>query len=46
MAFHALTETDQKTWYVDIGCSNHMRGYKSSFVNLDESFHSCCEYRV
>lgn len=31
MVFHALTEIDQETWYVDTGC-------KFFFVNLDESF--------
>lgn len=40
MAFHALTETDQETWYVDTGCNSHMSGCKSFFINLDESFHT------
>lgn len=40
MAFHALTETNQETWYVDTGCSNHMSGCKSFFINFDESFHT------
>ncbi|CAL2228257.1 unnamed protein product [Prunus armeniaca] len=44
MAFHALTETDQETWYVDTGCSNHMSGCKSSFINLNESFHTVVSF--
>nr|DAD48258.1 TPA_asm: hypothetical protein HUJ06_018195 [Nelumbo nucifera] len=38
MAFHALQEPDQETWYMDTGCSNHMSGCKSSLLNLNEDF--------
>ncbi|CAL8078306.1 unnamed protein product [Prunus armeniaca] len=34
MAFHALTETDQETWYVDTGYSNHMSGYKGYRITI------------
>ncbi|TYH32413.1 hypothetical protein ES288_A01G250700v1 [Gossypium darwinii] len=40
MAFHAIEEFDQQTWYVDTGCNNHMTGCKSFFTKLDESFHT------
>ena len=44
MAFNALEEPDQETWYVDTGCSNHMSGWKSSFSYLDESFHTVVSF--
>nr|XP_017191173.2 uncharacterized protein LOC108174575 [Malus domestica] len=40
MAFHVMENFDQETWHMDTSCSNHMSGYKPSFVNLDESFHT------
>lgn len=44
MAFHALIETHQETWYVDTDCNNCMSGYKSSFLNLDLSFHTVVSF--
>lgn len=32
-----LQAKDDFTWYLDSGCSNHMTGNKSLFVNLDDS---------
>lgn len=44
MAFHALTETDQETWYMDMSCNNYMSECKSSLINLDESFHTMVSF--
>ncbi|XP_070672459.1 uncharacterized protein [Malus domestica] len=39
IAFHALIETNQETWYVDTGCSNHMsRLTKKIVVSKDVIF--------
>jgi len=37
-------KTESNIWYVDIGCSNHMSGSKSSFSNLNEDFHSTVSF--
>ena len=44
MVCHTNEETQQKMWYLDIGCSNHMCGEKKAFFDLDESFHSSVEF--
>ena len=44
MAVHEGEKTELDIWYVDTGCSNHMSGSKSSFSNLDESFHSTVSF--
>ena len=40
MATQDNTKPDNDICYVDIGCSNHMSGCKSSFSHLNEDFHS------
>ena len=44
MVIHEGEKTESDIWYVDTGCSNHMSGSKSSFSNLDESFHSTVSF--
>jgi len=29
---------NNQTWYLDIGCTNHMCGHKELFADLDDSF--------
>lgn len=36
---HVEKASDETTWFLDSGCSNHMFGYKVFFLELDESFH-------
>lgn len=39
MAFSNVSETrEHGVWFLDSGCSNHMTGEKTWFVELDESF--------
>ncbi|PRQ23286.1 putative RNA-directed DNA polymerase [Rosa chinensis] len=40
MAFSAMSNGEQITWYLDTGCSNHMSGHKELFVELNESIRS------
>ncbi|XP_061999552.1 uncharacterized protein LOC133716934 [Rosa rugosa] len=40
MAFSAMSNDEQITWYQDTGCSNHMSGRKKLFVELNESIRS------
>lgn len=36
----ASEEPNFHTWFLDIGCTNHMCGKKELFVDLDESIHT------
>ncbi|XP_024195793.1 uncharacterized protein LOC112198945 [Rosa chinensis] len=40
MAFSAMINGEQITWYLDTSCSNHMSGHKELFVELNESIWS------
>ncbi|XP_024984103.1 uncharacterized protein LOC112520030 [Cynara cardunculus var. scolymus] len=44
MVVHEGKKSEPETWFVDTGCSNHMSGSKSSFLNLDESFQSIVSF--
>ena len=44
MVCHMSEETQQNTWYLDTGCSNHMCGDKKAFSELDESFRSTVKF--
>jgi len=39
-ACQKATEEYKNVWYLDSGCSNHMTGYKYSFIDMDSSFGS------
>ena len=30
-------ENEERLWYLDIGCSNHMTGDKSKFIELEKT---------
>lgn len=44
MVCHVKEETQQKMWFLDTDCSNHMCGEKEAFIDLDESFHSSVKF--
>ncbi|GKV38835.1 hypothetical protein SLEP1_g46700 [Rubroshorea leprosula] len=37
MVYHPKEVSKKIVWYLDTGCSNHMCGDKSTFLDLDES---------
>lgn len=44
MVCHMSEETQQNTWYLNTGCSNHMCGDKKAFSELDESFRNTVKF--
>lgn len=44
MAFLATDDLDFETYYVQIECSNHMSGHKSSFMNLNKNYKSVINF--